>query len=317
MKAAVIGCGMIGGGLDTPDDHMVLTHAHGYLCHESCKLVACVDTNDAAIERFRNKWGKDIRGYNDVRTMLECEKPEVVSICTPTSHHASNIKTIYNYPFIRAVLCEKPLVDGLNEFFEVERLIKNSSKVFAVNYIRCFDPSHLEALSVIQSNILGIPLGFYGVFTKGLYHNGSHLLSFIENLFGVITEVKVLDGGRIGGDLYGAYVVKTSCGVTGTLFNTSGDRYSVFELDVILESGRIKFIDLGRRIEIYEAAPSKIFAGYRELMLKRVLPDTLSYYGINSITCVLNLLRDDTRRVQLISRQMDFSRRLLNLRDRL
>lgn len=314
LKAAVIGCGMIGGGLDEPGDHVVLTHAHGYYCHSHCKLVACVDVNDVAIEQFIKKWGEDIRGYHDVKTMLECEQPEIVSICTPTVSHASDIRQIYDYPFVKAVLCEKPVVTNLNELLEIEKIIVNSSKVFVINYIRSFDPSHLEALSVIQAGRLGAALGFHGVFTKGLYHNGSHLLSLLEDMFGPITELYVSSGSRIEDEIYGTYLVKTSSGVTGTLFNTFGKYYAVFELDVVLESGRVRFTELGRRIEIYEAEPSKVFAGYNELFLKKVLPDTLNFYGLNSINYVFMLLQDNEKRMQLISKQMDFSRRLLRFK---
>lgn len=305
---------MIGGGLDNPESRdRILTHANGYLKHELCKLVACVDSNPSAVEQFRQKWGQDIHGYQDIEEMLKIEQPEIVSICSPTKFHAEAIKTIYNYPCVLVVICEKPLTDNMEELFELENIIKYDAKVFLVNYIRSFDPSHQEAIQLSRSGELGVALGFHGVFSKGLYHNGSHLLALIEDLFGEIVGFNVLNGKQLDQDLYGTYFTKTISGVTGTLFNIFGDNYAIFELDVLFERGRIRFSELGRRIVISNVQKSPDFEGFNELRDSYYLPDTLRYYGLNSINYAMLLLEDDGKRKAMIDKQLDFSKRLLNL----
>lgn len=312
-KAAIIGCGMIGSGLDDPASmDKIFTHAKGYLKHEFCKLVACVDSNPLAIEQFRRKWGQEIHGYQDIEEMLKIEKPEIVSICSPTKFHAAAIKIIYNYPSVLVVICEKPITDKMEELFELENIIKNNSKVFLINYIRSFDPSHQEAIQLSRSGEFGAVLGFNGIFSKGLYHNGSHLLALIEDLFGDIVEFNILNGKQLNADLYGTYFVKTISGVTGTLFNIVGENYAIFELDVLFEAGRIRFSELGRQIVISTVQKSPDFEGFYELRDSYCLPDTLRFYGLNSINYAMLLLEDNEKRKAIIDKQLDFSKRLLN-----
>jgi predicted dehydrogenase len=313
LKAAVIGCGMIGGGLDDPHNQHILTHAHGYYSHPDCKLVACVDKDSMAIEQFIQKWGKHIHGYQDIETMLAKEKPDIVSICTPTHIHAVDIKKIYLHSCVKVIICEKPLADNIEQLTEIENIVKNSSKVFVVNYIRCFDPSHMDAISILHSNELGRPYTFHGIFTKGLYHNGSHALALLEDMFGPITISNVLNICCHDNELYGTFFLNTAFDVNGILSNAIGNNYAIFELDILLERGRIRIAELGRRIEIYESLPSLVFNGYRELTLKKVLPVTLDLYGLNSINYAISLLENDTKRLELISRQMDFARRTLQM----
>ncbi len=317
FKAAVIGCGMIGSGLDRVNSIKILTHAKGYKQHDSCDLVACVDRNLEAIERFRQKWGEDIRGYQDIEEMLASEAPEIVSVCTPTENHVADVKKIYQHSSVKVVICEKPLTDSMDELDELKDIIRNSSKVFVVNYMRCFDPAHQEAVDIVQSGQLGKPVGFHGVFTKGLYHNGSHLLALIEDVCGEIIQFEVVDAERIAGDVYGTYIARTASGVTGTLFNTSGDNYALFELDVILEGGRVVFSELGGVIKVCRPEKSADFDGYNELKYIYIPENTIWYYGLNSISYAISLLKYDRKRKALIDRQLGFSRRMLRFRDSL
>lgn len=316
-KAAVIGCGMIGGGLDKPESHyMILTHANGYVKHDDCSLVACVDNDPLMIEQFRQKWGQDIHGYQDLQEMLAIEQPEIISICTPTQHHATAIKTIYQYPSVLAVICEKPLTYNIEELLEIENIIKNSTKVFLVNYIRSFDPAHQEAIQIAKSGEFGAALGFHGIFSKGLYHNGSHLLALIEDLFGKIVQFDFVHGEQVKGDLYGTYFAKTASGVTGTLFNTSGEGYAIFELDILFATGRIEFYWFGRKISVSVAKKSQDYEGFNELETIYFVTDTLRHYGLNTINYAISLLKTTKKRKALIDRQIDFSKRILQFKER-
>jgi len=60
-KAAVIGCGMIGGSCDSPEDEKIISHAHAYHNHEQFEISCCCDIDRQALLNFRQKWGEHIR----------------------------------------------------------------------------------------------------------------------------------------------------------------------------------------------------------------------------------------------------------------
>ena len=60
-KAAVVGCGNIGGFLDYPGDKKIVTHAHAYKAHGKFELASCCDIRQKALMDFKSRWGKGIR----------------------------------------------------------------------------------------------------------------------------------------------------------------------------------------------------------------------------------------------------------------
>ncbi len=86
-------------------------HAQWY-AREGCEVVAfvcsrpdSVPTNEAALRGVVPNFSG--RGYTDLRTMLEAEKPEIVSVCSPHALHGEHCLIALSMG--AHVLCEKPL----------------------------------------------------------------------------------------------------------------------------------------------------------------------------------------------------------------
>ena len=87
-KAAVIGCGRIGGMLeDDPFRQHPCTHAGALKGNPSIDIVAACDTDPERLEAFGRIWGAG-RLYSGYAELLEKEKDlDIVSVCTWTESH--------------------------------------------------------------------------------------------------------------------------------------------------------------------------------------------------------------------------------------
>lgn len=81
-------------------------HIPGYRACSDVEIVACCDIDQARAETFAKEF-EIPRAYSDFRKMLESEKLDAVSVCTPNFAHAE--PTIAALQAGVCVLCEKPI----------------------------------------------------------------------------------------------------------------------------------------------------------------------------------------------------------------
>ena len=107
MKAAIIGCGVIG-------------HVHAEILPAYAELCAVCDKDEAKMDAFPNA-----RHYTDYEAMLEEVVPDVVHICTPHYLHTEMILACLNRNI--HVLCEKPLCINEEDIPKILQAEKTSS----------------------------------------------------------------------------------------------------------------------------------------------------------------------------------------------
>lgn len=286
MNAAIVGCGNIGGFYDAPNSHEILTHAHAFLDSNKTKLIACCDTNRDNLEKFSNIWGRDIHAYLSVREMLQNEKIDIVAIATNTASHYEILQEILTNTKIKYIICEKPFVSNVDEYDKIYTSLHEKSPNLLINFIRCFDPSINKIKKLIEEEKLGKVLCFSSRVNKGLYHNGSHVLSLVEHLFGEITDFKAMNATIFEDDAYGSFWMHTKM-ADGVLTNFNESEFSLFEMEIIFEKGVVKIHKSGFDIKAYIAKESKKVKGTKELALYKEYPNTLQYYAKNSLSFLL------------------------------
>ncbi len=115
-----------------------------WLAKEGCEVIAFVASrpetlpqNEAALKAVVPHFSG--RGYADLRAMLEVERPDAVSICSPHALHATHsLEALTNGAH---VLCEKPLVwlgverleETLAQTYDLAKTAARLGKVLAVN----------------------------------------------------------------------------------------------------------------------------------------------------------------------------------------
>jgi len=311
-KTAIVGCGNIAGFLDTPQDEHITTHAHAYLKHPDTNLIAVCDPDPQQRKRFLSRWGEDIHAYENLEELLKQEQIDVLSICSPTPFHAQALQLALNDKNLSAILCEKPLIQTQQELDEISMLLEKTDKRVLVNFIRRYDPSIQDLKRLLRSQELGSLLHFNATFTKGLYHNGSHMLELIENLCGEILSIRAEQLEVIERDLYGSFYLETTS-ARGSIHNESAEAYALFELELVLSNGRIKIKDSGHLIEIERVQASKRYPGYFTLGIDKTLPDTLN----NNILNALSALLTATEHTKTLKEHLHLSQKLLNIKQEL
>lgn len=316
-RAAVIGCGQVGGRLDSGADVNVLTHAHAYHMSGKFRITCCCDTDPGSVADFRAKWGDDIRGYDDPDKLFEYEDIDAVSICSDTESHCGLLLKALSKNGLKVIICEKPLVSSAAELRAVRKAISmHPEKKVMVNYQRRYDPGFEVIDKIVSEEKLGRPLFFQGIFTKGLYHNGCHALELLERLFGEMKSVGAGNCIPFRGDHYGTFFIRCRrC--SGAITNFIKTDYAIFEIDIIFEKGRIRVAESGHNIEIYKSGRSKMYRGINELKMRDRLKDTLRFRTVHLIGRANDLLAGRHTHDNILEAHLALTERSLVLREAL
>jgi predicted dehydrogenase len=310
----VIGCGNIGGLCDRAEDKRVISHAHAFTVHPEFDLVAACDLNPDTLRRFQDRWGADINLFRDSGRLLDTVQPDVVSVAVPTCNHADTLYEILQQRSPRLVICEKPLVENLEELDRLEDLLRTTpDKVLLVNYQRAWDPGFGVVESAIAEDSLGRPQSFYGTFSKGLYHNGCHLLELLDRFFEGIKSIRPIALNRVEDDFAGQFHVATGrC--EGQLVSAESQNYWRTDLDILCENGLIRLADSGHRIEFHRPQDWSLYEGDRILRVDQTVPDTLDKSMYHTVQAGYRILSGE-RDSPTPARHLAFSRKLIQIRD--
>jgi hypothetical protein len=74
----------------------------------------------------------------------------------------------------------------------------------------------------------------------------------------------------------------------GTVSVLHSSDYSLFEITFWFETGVIKVIEGGEKIEIYSKIPSPLYKGYFALELSSTILTNLSQYALDSLEFLIN-----------------------------
>lgn len=281
IKCAIIGCGQIAGGYDNPSEtHLIRTHAKAIQKNPRTELIAVCDTNHEIAKSFASRWGA-LRSYTDVKSLFKEEEIDLLSICSPTKTHFQILKQGLSAK-IPCIWLEKPATNSLEQLEELIQLSKGTSSQVHLNYFRRYDQGFQRAKDIIRKDKV---LSVTAHYTKGLHHNGSHLLNLLFWWFG---NFKNFHSGQILHDSHFP-------AVSGTLELTQAsvdlkaydyNLFEIFELDIILQGSRIRVIDGGQKIEFYTVQESPYYSAYHNFQLASVHQGTYGRFmeaGLKSV----------------------------------
>lgn len=245
LRAAVIGAGVIGCGLDAPGAKTPpLTHAGAYLATAGFELAAILDCSEIALAKAAH-W--PCPGYASLESMMTEIEPQVVSLCLPVAAQSEMLSRLLDYP-LRAVVAEKPLAETAVQAHTIAAAYRTAQRPLLVNYTRRFVPAYrrLADSFAADARVLSASVKY----AKGLRHNGTHALDLARFLFG-----EVLSLGAVAGradhwpddPTVSAYLVLERC---PALFLQGLDErcFTLFEVEIVTETDRV-VIDLdGRRL---------------------------------------------------------------------
>ncbi|MEI6713241.1 MAG: Gfo/Idh/MocA family oxidoreductase [Verrucomicrobiota bacterium] len=290
LRAAVIGCGWIGAG-ESPnrEDVGIQSHAQAYTTHARTSLTAVVDASADVAERSAVRWNAG-QAFTDSVKMVQTVDPEIVSICTPDALHASTILTVLGSSrSLRAILAEKPLALTPGEAREVKAAADARGVILGVNYSRRYCPAYAELRAEIESGVFGKIQQVHGYYGKGLVHNGTHWIDLLRYLCGEISHIRALPLPVIHEDTPAISILLRN-GASAILQPSNPEAFTLFEMDILAEKGRIRMLSGGLFMERYTVGPSPYFTGYTELLSSgrkdACMSDAIIYAINNMINCI-------------------------------
>lgn len=293
-KALIIGAGSIGGLIDSPTSKAVASHAHAYKKHQDTQLHAICEPSELNVFAFMERWG-EVQRYNSIDDISPDENYDIVSISSPTKSHFYDLTALLKRNDCPMILCENPLVASQEELSSLSTLLLHSNKKVLLHLSRRYNPAFIHLANRVQKGEFGRSLGFQGVCTKGLLHNGAHMLSVLSHFLGNVTSIKPFRATFCHDDLCGEFGVSLEQG-DGAISVLSNHPYSLFELTFWFEKKAIKILDGGDRIEIYSRIPST-YEGYFALTLEENIVTNLSRYTYDSVEFLLRKGKDTCKNI--------------------
>jgi predicted dehydrogenase len=144
LKIGIVGAGGFG-----------TKHLEGFFKNPDCELLAIASRTEehanAASKKFHVP--KVYIGNDSWEKMIDNEKLDVISICTPNYLHAPIVlKAIENNCHI---LCEKPIAISLKELLQIESELTSKDLIFFTSFQKRYNPIFKLIKGVIDEEILG------------------------------------------------------------------------------------------------------------------------------------------------------------------
>ena len=180
-RCAVIGLGKAGFSYDNRASKETYSHSKAYFELSETVLVAASDIEKNKIETFKKTY--DISVYNSYLEMMQNEKIDIISICSPNETHTKILGDLIKFK-IKCIFCEKPISNNLDDLKNIFKEYKKKNVPIFVNYFRRWDSQFIDIKNSILKNeyqnieIINIK------YSKGLVHTGTHYLDFLIDWFG-------------------------------------------------------------------------------------------------------------------------------------
>jgi predicted dehydrogenase len=265
MRTSVLvaGLGQIGMGYDLELDaaKYVYSHARAFSQHPEFELVAGVDPRAEQRRTFEAIYAR--RAYESMHIALREHQPDLVVIATPTATHAATLRDLLQGSRPRTVLCEKPLSYDVREASDMLDACAHHGVRLYVNYMRRSEPGAVEIRRRIESGELGRV--FKGVvwYSKGFIHSGSHFFDLLDYWLGPAKSSSVINSGRAVGAHDSEPDVHVVFENGNTVFLAAWEEsYSHYSIELLSESGRLRYENEGRSIAWQRSRPDPQFQGY-------------------------------------------------------
>ncbi len=264
LKAVIIGAGGIGAFYDSPaKGDPILTHAHAYRSVQGIRLEGFYDQDFKKTRKAAQRWRS--KAFTSLDDLMDA-KPDLVSVCVPDQEHEKIIRKLVSYK-PKAIFCEKPLAMNPASAQTIVNVCNKNKILLAVNYTRRWCPEIIELKKHIAGGRFGKALNAVCFYTKGVRHNGSHMIDLLQFFFGGVLDSKTL---AVKYDFSNedptvdAFLKMEQC---PAVHLAAGDSraYSLFEMDLLFEKKRITLSQSGRRIHFSDIKTHPQIAGFKIL----------------------------------------------------
>ena len=194
-RAAIIGCGRMGGTIDDEityrhnDFILPYGHAPAYRAVDQVELVAAADIDEAKLTRFCDRFDIPKR-YTDYHELIDRERPEIVSVTTHATARARPIVYACEHG-VRGIYAEKALCASVAELDAIVEACRRNGTHIVYGAMRRYWAGFETARRVVASQQLGAVLAIACSASGSAFHTNSHFLDAMLYLLGDPTAVSV------------------------------------------------------------------------------------------------------------------------------
>ncbi|MBT3661110.1 MAG: Gfo/Idh/MocA family oxidoreductase [Rhodospirillaceae bacterium] len=292
LSALIIGCGDIAGGYDEAgDERAVRTHAGAYRAHPNFCVTACIDPDDQRRQQFMAFW--DISdGYPDIESCRQAGLGfDVASVCLPTDLHGDVLEDLLEMP-IRAVFAEKPMTNDLVQSTRIVNAYADADRLLVVNYLRRFDGEIQSLKREIADGVWGALQSGSAHYAKGIFNCGSHAIDLLQFLFGPMRPVAVrrcLEDYQPDDPTLTAQL-ESEDGAVLDLIGCDSRLFFPFEIDLVMEKGRISLEDLGLKLRRRRVAQHPSYVHQTALDDGEWMDTEMPHAMENAVACIYEAL---------------------------
>jgi predicted dehydrogenase len=252
--ATIIGLGRIGmtNDLEGPDHFAVLSHAKALYQSEGFVLEAGIDPQPKLRADFSRRYATS--AFSSLQELPESLGRDVVVIAAPTSSHLTLVQELMVRAAPQAILLEKPMGGSKVEAEAIAELCSANGTQVYINYHRAVLPSTSFIRGLLSSGAVETPYAGDALISGDRLTNGSHMVDLLLDWLGPISTKRVDSLQR------GLWLDFDGCQIL--MRQIKPDSFSVFELTLLAENGRLRFDGWNDRWWWEAIEPDPLTAGY-------------------------------------------------------
>lgn len=183
-RVFIAGLGQIGFGYDAHlrADQFVYSHARAFSSHPAFEVVGGCDPSVEARTAFSTMYG--VPAWSGLDEVPDTIHVDLLVVSTPTRAHHDTVAHGLRRWMLTGVLCEKPLADDLETSTSIVTMASAAGVPLWVNYIRRADPGVIRVARMFSDGTITTPVTGVVWYSKGLIHNGSHLIDMVGTWLG-------------------------------------------------------------------------------------------------------------------------------------
>ena len=260
-KAAIVGLGRIGWLFGVDAEGSSLSHRAAYEFNAATDIafaVSPVEEERGAFERS----GPGRRAFASVDELLEHERPDIVSICSPTCDHARQVELCLQRD-VPMVWLEKPAASNsaqLRRLLELQRA-RGGSEVL-VNFQRRYTSSYVNLRRAVEERRFGNLRRVDIRYSRGLETNGSHMADMLFFMPGLGGDYEFAFVG--GGPVNPSFVLRYPSGLLVT-FTGLDLEYHDIDFSVTCDEGRMSVLHGGMTPRVEAMTEHELFPSFYRL----------------------------------------------------
>lgn len=260
LRAVLCGLGNIAWRFDQPPAQICLSHAGAYQRAEKTTLVAGFSPEQGDRDAFGQAFS--LPAYGSLVELLERERPDIVSICSPAAAHFAQVMTCLEQE-VPMIWLEKPPTLTLAEADLLLAKAATGSSTVLVNYQRRYLPIYQELRRRFLAQTPNRDRRIQVIYSRGLETNGTHMLDLLFFLLGEQAEAN-LHWVSAGDDPDNPSFALTISGVE-VVVNGMSLPYHNIDIAITNDVGRLSVLHGGMSGVVENKIEHELFPGFYRL----------------------------------------------------